>query len=165
MAALYVAFDYLATYLSAFLGGSIKISLSGLPVMIVAILAGPVYGLATGFIGAFIGQVLSPYGITATTMLWVLPAMLRGLSTGVLFIAFKRNEKFTTLSAIAVISSIIVTAANTFAIYCDSKIYHYYSFEVVFGGIVVRVITGIATAIVFALLLGPIVKAIRKIGR
>ena len=163
MAALYVGFDFLATNFSAVFGGNIKISLSGLPIMIVAVFSGPLYAMASGFVGAFIGQLISPYGLTATTLLWVLPAVIRGASMGLLYLAFKRNEKFGILALESVISSILVTGANTFVMYADSKIYHYYSFEYVFGGLIVRIITGVATAIVFALILGPIIKALRKI--
>ena len=73
MAALYVCLDFLAVSVSAPFGGTMKISISGLPVIIVAIFCGPWWGAATGFIGAFIGQLIT-YGISATTVLWVLPA-------------------------------------------------------------------------------------------
>lgn len=65
MAAMYVGLDFLAVSVSAGFGGTLKISLSGLPVIIVAIFGGPIWGAATGFIGAFIGQMIT-YGMSAT---------------------------------------------------------------------------------------------------
>ena len=51
MAAMYVGLDFLAVSVSAPFGGNLKISLSGLPVIIVSIFAGPLWGAATGFVG------------------------------------------------------------------------------------------------------------------
>ena len=76
MAAMYVGLDYLAVTVSAPFGGNLKISLSGLPVIIVSIVAGPIWGATTGFVGAFTGQMIS-YGMSATTLLWVLPEIGR----------------------------------------------------------------------------------------
>ena len=53
MAALYVCLDFLAVSVSAPFGNNLKISISGLPVIIVAVFCGPWWGAATGFIGAF----------------------------------------------------------------------------------------------------------------
>ena len=50
MAAMYVGLDFLAVSVSAPFGGNLKISLSGLPVIIVSIFAGPLWGAATGFV-------------------------------------------------------------------------------------------------------------------
>ena len=43
MAAMYVGLDYLAVTVSAPFGGNLKISLNGLPVIIVSIVAGPIW--------------------------------------------------------------------------------------------------------------------------
>ena len=45
-------------------------------------LYGPVGGLLVGLLGAFMGQLLT-YGVTATTILWILPQAARGLLVGV----------------------------------------------------------------------------------
>lgn len=161
MAALYVGLDFLATTLSTALGGSMKISFSGLAVIIVAVFAGPIWGAACGFVGAFIGQMIT-YGFSATTLLWVSPAVIRGLVMGILFIAFKKSLKPHILIVETVISSLLVTAANTAVMYIDSKIYHYYSYTYVFGGIMPRIISGVLTAVVFAFVLPPIIKTLYK---
>ncbi len=161
MAALYVGLDFLATALSAALGGGMKISFSGLAVIIVAVFAGPLWAMASGFVGALIGQMIT-YGFTATTLLWVSPAVIRGLAMGLLFIAFKKNLKPYILAIETVISSLLVTAANTLVMYIDSKMYGYYSYAYVFGGIVPRVISGVITAVVFAIILPPIIKTLYK---
>ncbi len=161
MAAFYVGFDYLATVFSSVFSGTIKISLSGFPIIIAAIVAGPIWGMASGFVGAFIGQMIT-YGFTATTLLWVLPAVIRGAATGLLFIAFKRSCKTYILAVETVISSLLVTTCNTFVMYVDSKLYNYYSYAYVFGGLIPRILSGIITAVVFAVLLPPIIKVLKK---
>ncbi len=163
MAAIYFALDLAATTLSVtFFGNTMKISFSGLAVIIPAVFCGPLWGCATGFIGAFLGQMLS-YGFTPTTLLWVLPAALRGLSMGLLFIAFKRSQKISILSLEIILSSLLVTAVNTVVMYIDSKIYNYYSYAYIFGGLLPRVIASLITAVIFTLLLPVILKMLSKV--
>ena len=162
MAALYVGLDFLAVSVSAPFGGNLKISLSGLPVIIVAIFGGPIWGAACGFVGAFIGQLLS-YGITATTLLWILPAVARGLSMGFLFRAFKQSLKPGMLTLETSISSLLVTLLNTGAMLIEQKLYGYYSsYLAIFLAVPTRVIAGIVTAIVFSLMLPTIVSSLQK---
>lgn len=161
MAALYVGLDFLAFSVSAPFGGTMKISLSGLPVIIVALMFGPLWGGATGFIGAFLGQMIT-YGFSATTLLWVLPATFRGIIMGLLFLAFKKSYKTYLLILETIISSLIVTATNTFVMYVDAKVYKYPI--ALFGiALVNRIIIGVITAVVFALIVPYIVKAISKV--
>lgn len=162
MAALYVGLDFLAVSVSAPFGGNLKISLSGLPVIVVAIFGGPLWGAACGFVGAFIGQLLS-YGITATTLLWILPAVARGLLMGFLFRLFKRSLKPGILNLETSISSLLVTALNTGAMLVEQKLYGYYSsYLAIFLAVPTRVVAGIVTAIVFSLMLPTIISSLSK---
>ncbi len=161
MAALYVGLDFLAVTVSAPFGNALKISLSGLPVILVSMLGGPLWGMATGFIGAFIGQLLT-YGLSATTLLWVLPAMIRGLSMGLLFRAFGKKLTPGYLTLETVISSLLVTAANTGVLLIDAAIYGYSSPATVLLAVPGRVIAGCLTAVVFALMLPTIVNLLKK---
>ncbi len=162
MAAMYVGLDFLAVSVSAPFGGNLKISLSGLPVIIVAIFGGPFWGAATGFVGAFIGQLLT-YGISATTILWVLPAMVRGLSIGILFRVFKYSLKPGILTLETCISSLLVTLFNTGAMLVEQKLYGYYqSFMAIYVAIPTRVLAGIITAVVFSLMLPTIINSLNK---
>ena len=164
MAALYFGLDFFSSYLSKLTGDTFKISFSALPVMIIAILCGPVWATGTGFVGAFLGQLIGPYGLTATTVLWCMPAVVRAVSFGLLFILFKRSLKPTALSVSAVISSVLVTAANSFVMYLDALIYKY-PIEIFKIALIYRIIIGILTAIVFAIILPPIIEKLNKILR
>ncbi len=164
MAALYFGLDFFSSYLSKVTGDIFKISFSALPVMIIAILCGPVWAMGTGFVGAFLGQLIGPYGLTATTVLWCMPAVVRAVSFGLLFILFKRSLKTTVLSVSAVISSVLVTAANSLVMYLDALIYKY-PIEIFKIALLYRIIIGILTAIVFAIILPTIIKKLNKILR
>ncbi len=161
MAALYVGLDFLADISSKLFGGTIKISLSGLPIIIVAIMFGPLWGAATGFVGAFLGQMIT-YGFSATTLLWVMPATFRGIIMGLLFLAFKKSFKTTFLIFEITVSSLVVTAINTVVMYLDAKIYKY-PIELFGIALVYRIIIAVITAVVFALIVPYIVKSIKKV--
>ena len=75
MAALFVVFDMLSIKIS----NNIKITFGGLPILIVAFLLGPLWGALTGFVGAFVGQLLS-FGFSVTTLVWVRPSHERHFS-------------------------------------------------------------------------------------
>ena len=156
-AALYMVLDMLAISLSA----NIKITFGGLPILLASFLLGPVYGAAAGTVGSFISQMLK-YGFSATTVLWILPAAVRGISAGLLFIAFKKRTKIIPLGITIITSSILVTAFNTLAIYVDSVVNHYYCFVYVFGDTVWRVVSSLLSAIVYTAIILPLLKAIQK---
>ena len=160
MAALYVGLDFLAVTVSAPLGGNMKLSLNGLPVIIISAFFGPWWGAATGFVGAFIGQLLT-YGLSATTFLWVLPAVFRGIVFGFLFKAFKCSLKPHILCIETVISGFVVTAVNTAVMYVDSIVYCY---PIVLLGVslINRILAATITSVVFALILQPILKVLKK---
>ena len=103
------------------------------------------------------------YGMSATTLLWVLPAMIRGLSMGLLFKAFKKSTKPGILMLETCISSLLVTLFNTGAMLVEQKLYGYYqSFYAIYVAIPTRLIAGIATAIVFSLMLPTIINTLKK---
>lgn len=161
MAALYVALDFLAVSVSAPFGGTLKLSFSGLPVIIVSIVGGPLWGAATGFVGAFIGQLVT-YGLAPTTLLWVLPAVVRGLLFGFLFNAFGRRTSVGILAVETCVSSLAVTLINTGALLIDQTIYKCSSYYTTFAAIPTRIIAGILTAIVFSIMLPTIIELLRK---
>ena len=163
MAALYVGLDYLAVTMSAPFGGTLKLSLSGIAVIVIAAYCGPVWGAATGFVGALIGQMLT-YGFTATTLLWVMPAVFRGLVFGLLFIVIKRRVDFLWLLIPTLVSAAVVTAVNTLVMYIDARIYHYP--VALFGmNLVTRLIAAAVTSVIFALMLPELLKTVKRVIR
>ena len=138
-----------------------KITLDSLPILIAAMLLGPVDGLAVGLVGSFLNQMIT-YGFTATTLLWILPAGLRGLLVGL----YAKRRAFS-LSVpqtifITVVTALFVTALNTFIMYVDSKVYSY-PFAATLPTVALRIVAGIVTAVVFSLILPSLLSALRRI--
>ena len=150
--ALVVVFDILAVKLP-----NIKITFGGLPIIICAIIYGPLDGAVVGLCGSFIGQLFT-YGLSITTPLWIIPAGARGIVMGLLFIAFKRIKAFPVLTLEIIISSIVVTALNTLATYLDGIIIGY-DVRIVFVTTVIRFVIGIITAVIYSALTTVIIRA------
>ena len=70
-------------------------------------------------------QLLS-YGVSATTLLWILPYALAGLVTG--FYAKRRGFSLTTGQTVGIVvaAEVLVTALNTLVMYIDAKLYGYW---------------------------------------
>ena len=138
-----------------------KITLDSLPILVAAALLGPVDGLAVGLIGSFLNQMIT-YGFTATTLLWILPAGLRGLLVG---LYAKRHNFDMTLRQtvfITIVTALLVTALNTFFMYVDSWVYSY-SYAAALMTLALRILAGIITAVLFSLLLPAILTALRRL--
>ena len=140
-----------------------KFTFEAFPILIAGLLFGPIDGLVVGAIGSFIYQILfSGYGITATTILWVLPHAISGLIVG-LYAKFKRFElNYIDIGLISIISALLVTALNLLALYIDSKIYGYYSYVLVFGNVLIKVLIGITLAIIYTSTLPKLIDFLRK---
>ncbi len=140
-----------------------KFTFEALPVLIGALLGGPLDGLAVGGIGSFIYQLLfSGYGLTVTTPLWVLPHALSGLIVGLYAKARRYDYSFVSVVIIAALSALLVTALNTLALYIDAKVFGYYSNALVFGSLPLKILTGIILAVLFSLILPQLLKTLKR---
>lgn len=138
-----------------------KITLDSLPILVGAALLGPLDGLAIGLIGSFLNQMIT-YGFTATTILWILPAALRGLIVGLYAKSkgFSMTLRQTVL--ITVLSALLVTALNTLFLYVDSWVYGY-SYAAALPTLLLRIAAGVVTAVLFSFLLPGILGALRRL--
>ena len=143
--------------------GNLKITFESLPILLGAILLGPIDSLAIGGIGTLIYQLLR-YGVTVTTPLWMLPYMLCGFAAG--FYAQKKDFQLSRwqIMGIVAVCELLVTLLNTGVIYVDSRIYGYYSAAYVFGSLGVRLIICAGRAVAFGLVLPIIIGALRRQG-
>lgn len=165
MAALYFALSMLAIPM-----GGLKLTFEHLPVIITAMLFGPVDALIVGALGELANQMMT-YGFTTTTILWMTPAMFRGLSVG---LCAKLFGKYMGLDAViekklplaflvtCVISGLICSLLNTFTLYVDSKLYGYYSYAMVFGVLWIRLAAGAVSSVLMAIVGKPLLAAMRK---
>ena len=118
--------------------GWINISVSALPIIVGALLYGPGGGLMVGLVGAFLGQLMT-YGVTATTVLWIIPPAVRGLLIGLYAKRCGYELSRKQLVGVLIVTSLVVTLLNTGAIYLDSVIYGYYTYAYVFGKVGIRI--------------------------
>ena len=158
LVAMYVVLNSIAFRVANF-----KFTLDAFPIIVGAVMFGPFHGCLIGFLGSGIYQLFfSGYGITPTTLLWMLPVIVRGLIIG----AYSKSKCYSPsvvgLMIFTVIAGILTTALNTLALYVDSIIYHYYSYTLVFGLLIPKFIISVVLAVVFALITPSLVKKIRK---
>lgn len=158
LAAMYVALRFFVIKTGFF-----ELTFDAFPIIIGAVMLGPGHGALIGLLGSFIDQVFfSGYGITPTTPLWMLPDILRGLVIGAYSAHCGYNMSRKQMIMICVVSAFMVTGLNTLALFVDSKIYGYYSYTMVFGMLIPKLIWGGVLGCVFALVVPPVVKKLRS---
>lgn len=148
------------SFLSINIGNAMKLSVDSLPILVGALLLGPLDGLAVGLIGSFLNQLLT-YGLSVTTVLWILPAGLRGLIVGL----YAQQHRFLLsrkqLVLITTVTALLVTVLNTMIMYLDSLIIGY-PFAATLPTVLLRIVSGILTALIFSLVLPPLLKALKN---
>ena len=154
------------------IGNILRINPASFAVVVCAVMFSPVDGLVVGFLGEFLSQILGPYGLTPTTLLWVLPEAVRGGLLGLLMLAFRKSglpapqllkswKQVIYLGCSSVIG-VIASVVNTFALYVDSKMFGYYSEYMVFGVLVVRLTIAAVMSCLFGYIALQIVSILRK---
>jgi len=147
----------------------VKVTFAPLATVLSAMLFGPVDALLVGFLGAFMEQMLH-FGFTATTLLWVLPPAIRGLTLGLLLkparsgLDQRRPAAVVWCFAAALMAGVLVSVGNTFVFYADSKLFHYYNYAMVFGVFWWRIFTGALISTVTCLVALPVRAALVKSG-
>lgn len=162
LAAMYVPLSlYVAVQM-----GNVRISFGSLPVVVAALLFGPVDAVIVALVGEFFKQILT-YGVTYTTALYLIPPALRGLVVGLgALLALRRGwrleEQRTACYAVCVIAAIHTTVGNTLVNWLDSVLMHYYFPGLILSDLAWRLVVGMLNAVVMASLAIPLVKALRK---
>ena len=159
LAALYLALCYLDISF-----GRYKITLAATVISFVSFCFGPADCFFVCFVGVFLDQLL--YGLTPTTLLWMLPPLLRPILINPITYHYGKkgihmeDKKILSISLI-IISSLLVSATNSLVFYLDSLIIGYPYKAVLLDNILQAIIT-MGTGVLEAFLLFPLVKAIRK---
>ena len=156
--ALYIALSFASINLQF-----IKISMTGLPVIFVAVVYGPIEGMLVGGVGEFIYQ-LSSYGLTPTTALWILPAVVRGLIVGLMFKQKDVKQHMILWIVTVIICCLTVTVINTFVIWLDAKIFEYPS-QLTTITILFRFIGSVASAAIYAVVVPTLFEPLIKQGK
>lgn len=157
------------SYLTIPLGG-LKITFEHFPVVLCAVLFGPLDAMLVGGIGELFNQVFS-FGFTPTTLLWVLPIVIRGLLMGILAKIFKKQmgvaaiceRRFPVVYTIVCVGTgLVASCFNTFAYYVDSKMFGYYNFALVFGSLLLRLFLSAVTSVLMSMMAKAVLHALRK---
>jgi len=100
-----------------------KITLYALPLILASLLFHPFIGVCAGLVTGFISQVIC-YGITPTTILWMIPYILWGAIPGILAnklnVVNKEHLYFPIL-----VSAFLITCINSIILYLDGAIMGY----------------------------------------
>ncbi|MBO7363879.1 MAG: ECF transporter S component [Lachnospiraceae bacterium] len=144
------------------IGNTFKFTFENLPVIIGALLFGPIDGMLIGGVGSFITQALGPYGLEATTILWVIPYVVSGLMLG--FIAEKKQFRFKPweLTILLFVNAALITVMNTVGLIIDSKIKEYH-YAVVWTSFMLKIGIGAIKAVAYTFLVPVLLKAIRRL--
>ena len=148
--------------------GDVRITVAPLVLIVLGALYGPVDAAIAGFLGQFLKQMLT-YGMTATTFLWTVPDLTRGLFLGlVAWIVFKKGryieQRRILFIVTCVISSLTTTVLNTVAKAVDALVYNYFTWAYLLGDLAIRFVVGVATAIVLCIVSIPVLGALRRAG-
>ena len=169
--ALLIALYVLLGFLKIPIGNMLRVNMASFAVIVCAVAFGPVDGLVVGFMGEFLSQILGPYGLTPTTLLWALPEAARGLSLGLAVVLLSRKkENLATKQGAAMVvyllacvfTGIIASLLNTLALYVDSKMFGYYNEYMVFGVLLIRLGMAVVMSGAFGYITRFIVSALRR---
>lgn len=144
--------------------GNIKLTFESLPVLLGGLLFGPIDGMLIGGVGTLLYQLLR-YGISATTLLWIVPYVVCGLAAGLgaKMDHFHLDRARTVLLALS--AELAVTGLNTIPIYVDSKIYGYYFPGIILGVLALRLAISVGKGLAFGLILPELTGAVRRASR
>ena len=144
-----------------------RISFGSLPVVAAALLFGPVDAVIVAMVGEFFKQLLT-YGVTYTTVLYLIPPALRGLVVGLGALALlslrgrRLEERRMLCYAVCIVAAVCTTLGNTLVNWLDSVLMGYYFPGLILGDFVWRLIVGMINAVVMSSLAIPLVKALRQ---
>ena len=141
--------------------GNLKLTFESLPVLMAALLFGPIDAMAVGGIGTLLYQLLR-YGVTVTTALWILPYVFCGLLAGLYARRHAFDLSVKQLAFITFTTGIMIFLLNTLVLYIDSKIYGYYSAVFIFGSLPLRAAIALGKAAAFTAVLPVLLKAARR---
>ena len=144
-----------------------KLTLGSLPVVLAAMLYGPLEGALVAVLGEFAVQLLG-YGLTPTTVIWIWPPAIRALVGGSAGVWMRRRgtrleARPPVCYAVCIVGAVLTTIGNTFGMWLDSLVYRT-SFAAAAMWVPSRFVSGIATAVVVATVCIPLCHGLRRSG-
>ncbi|MCQ2419311.1 MAG: ECF transporter S component [Clostridia bacterium] len=166
--ALFIALEFALSMLSSHLEfGGVKITLVSLPIILCALLYGPIDAAIIAFLGELLMQMLS-WGFTQTTLLWCLPETVRAviLGTGLLWarktlLVDQPIRSHVLYYAICVFAAAVTSVCNTTVYYIDAKMFGYYNYALIFGVFWLRLVVGTVIGALLGALALPLARRLR----
>ena len=153
-------------------GNYFRFTLASFSVILCALIYGPVDGLIVGLLGEFISQVTGPFGLTVTTLLWCVGEAVRGgvlglcswlfLRKGLIYAKEPKKLYIVLMLIFCAVTGVLAALGQTFALYVDSKMFGYYTYIMVFGVMIWRILIYVILAVIFGYISLPIISALRK---
>ena len=163
--ALFVAIYVVFSVFLAFKGKTIEISWASLPILLCAFLFSPADAIAVAICGSFLEQLLSPYGLSATTPLWMLPVVLQAALASIAVYLARRHMRVWKMAVIIVASELLLTVANIAVSYVDAILFDYLEYLAI--DIPLRLLNGglraVISCVLIPLLLIPLHKALARV--
>ena len=142
----------------------VKFSAKGLPVIFIAVIFGPLEGALLGGVGEFLCQLVSPYGLTPTTPLWILPWIVQGLIVGFMFKQRDAKEHPILWIITVITCCLAVTGLNTLVIWIDGLVMQYNP-NLTKVNILIRFATSIASAVLYMLVVPVLFEPLIRQGK
>ncbi len=164
--ALFAALFVILSTLLSFKVLTLEISWASLPILLCAALLTPADAFAVALCGSFFEQLLSPYGMSATTPLWMLPVILQALFASLFFRLCRGKGQTWKRIAVIFASEILLTAANIGVSFFDAWLFDYLAYLTV--NVPLRFLNGAVRAVlssaIIPLLLPPLRKSLIRAG-
>ena len=145
-----------------------KFNFASLPIVLAAMIFGPLEGAVVAVLGEFIVQVIGPYGLVPTTFIYVWPPAIRALVVGIAAVWMRQmgtrlENRPAVCYGACIAGAVLTTTGNTFGMWVES-IFYCTSFTPVLFFTPARYVTGVLTAAVIATICIPVMHTLRRSG-
>lgn len=149
----------------------VKITVAALPIVFTAFYLGMKHTVIVAAIGEFISQLIG-YGLSPTTVLWMIPVIVRGIVLCFFIALYLRKNggsikaiKYSEYFVMILISAIIVFLLNTAVIIFDGWLYQYLSVPAALSQLLPRFISMCASVVIYTLITKAVVDALPQIRK
>ena len=147
--------------------GPLTISFASLPIYVAAFYLGAPEAIIVALLGGAADQIIS-YGISATTLLWLIPGVLRAATASLLAYWYNKLYKkpiercYSITLIVCIMSSLICTFATTAVMAIDALIFNYFSWTYILSSLGMRLFSSILVAILCGVVVSPIVNILKQ---
>jgi len=147
--------------------GPLTISFASLPIYVAAFYLGAPEAIIVALLGGAADQIIS-YGISTTTLLWLIPGALRAVTAFLLSYWYNKlyrkpvETDYSVTLIICIISSFICTFATTAVMAIDALLFNYFSWTYVLSSLGLRLFSSTIVAILCGAVVSSIVNILKQ---